>query len=317
MNVTKPIFLFLVVALFSATAYAQQYQAPITHSQWEFSGNKVACQIKHVIPQFGVGIFQQKSGEPVNFILKAESYVPPIQTAILSSAPPVWMHDMPAIKLATVKTKQQKVTVNNEVSERMLQELSSGRFPQFTYKANLGEQVKVVISSVNFLDAMTQFESCRQDLLPFSRNDVHQHLSLFNQLGTDISHKNKRFLRRAVQYVKEAGENERIDLISGTDGFSVKDGRRLHDKRIESISKLLIEEGMPAQQVISLRDPEALDTPEGSVRIKVAGPEPFSHIYFRSGSSSLSKRDNRKLDYLLVIYALTKTGWNLGSKRLS
>ena len=33
--------------------------------------------------------------------------------------------------------------------------------------------------------------------------------------------------------------------------------------------------------------------------MKVAGPEPFKHIYFRSGSVSLNERDNKKLDYLL------------------
>ncbi len=57
-----------------------------------------------------------------------------------------------------------------------------------------------------------------------------------------------------------------------------------------------------------------MDTPEGSVRIKVAGPEPFRHLYFRSGSISLNKRDNSKLDYLLEYMRLQKPDGTLVSK---
>lgn len=306
MKTLNRIFFLVTAVLFSAGVQAQQYQASITNSQWQFTGNKVACFITHVIPQYGVGVFEQKSGERVNFILKAESYVPPIHTAMLSSVAPVWMHDTPSLKLATVKAATQKVVVNSDVSERMLQELSNGRFPQFSYKADQGGKVDVVVSSVNFLDVMAQFEACRQELLPFSRNDVHQQLSLFNNLSTTITHKNRKLLSKAVTYVKEAGDAERIDLIRGTEGFSVKDGRRVYDKRIQALRTLLVEQGMPAEQIIALDDPEALDTSEGSVRMKVAGPEPFRHIYFRSGSVSLNTRDNTKLDYLLEYMRLQK-----------
>ena len=305
----KAITQILFTALFlfmSATVQAQQYQAQVTDSQWVFSGNKVACHMTHVIPRYGVGVFEQKSGEQVNFILRAESYVPPIQTAMLSSVAPLWMHDAPSLKLATVKATKQAVVVSSQMSERMLQELSSGRFPEFSYKANQTNLVKVVVSSVNFLDAMAQFEACRQDLLPFSQKDVHQQLTLFDNLSTTITHKNRKLLNKAVTYVREAGEEERIDLISGTKGFSVKDGRRVYDRRIKSLREHLIKQGMPEDQILALDDPEELDTPGGSVRLKVAGPEPFSHIYFRSGSIGLNKRDNRKLDYLLEFMRLQK-----------
>ncbi|ORU92463.1 MAG: phosphate ABC transporter substrate-binding protein [Cycloclasticus sp. symbiont of Bathymodiolus heckerae] len=301
------IFFALSASLLSFCAFAQQYQASFTDSQWEFTGNRVACAIKHTIPQYGSGIFEQKAGERVSFVLTAKSYVPPIQTAMLSSVAPAWMHNESSLKLATIKTKSQQVVVSSDVAERMLQELSSGRFSQFSYQPKLVKgKVNVVVSSVNFLDAMIQFESCRQGLLPFSRQDVHHQLSLFNNLGTEITHRNRKLLSKAVTYVKEAGDEERIDLVRGTDGFSVKDGRRFYDKRVKKIREFLIGEGMPEEQVIALDDPEALDTPKGSVRIKIAGPEPFKHIYFRSGSVSLNKRDNIKLDYLLEYMRLQK-----------
>jgi len=306
------IFLALFAAFFSTAAVAQQYQAAFTNSQWAFAGNRVACSITHTIPQYGVGVFEQKSGERVSFILTAKSYVPPIQTAKLSSIPPVWMHNAASLKLATVKTKTKRVVVGGDVAERMLQELSSGRFSQFSYKPkSAAGNVKVVVSSVNFQNAMNEFEACRQKLLPYSRRDVHHHLSLFNNRGTDISHKNRKLLTKAVTYVKEAGDKERIDLVSGTEGFSVKDGRRYHNRRVQKVRKFLIDEGMPAEQVVALGDPEERDTPEGSVRLKVAGPEPFKHIYFKSGSIRLSERDNSKLNYLLTYMRLQKPNGTL------
>jgi len=301
--------LVIVAALLANTVQAQEYQATVTHSQWLFSGNRVGCFLSHEIPQYGVGVFEQKSGEPLRFVLKAESYVPAMQSATLSSTPPVWMHGSPVLKLASINADKQRLVVNNDLSERMLQELTSGRFPNFNYVDKAAKQkVNVVVSSINFLDAMGEFELCRQKLLPFSRNEVHQNLSLFNNLGTDISHKNRRFLSKAVSYINEAGDGERIDLIAGTDGFSVKDGRRMHDKRVKRIREFLIEQGVADEHVMVLDDPEEIDTPEGSVRIKVAGPEPFKHIYFRSGSIRLSRRDNRKLDYLLEYISLRKPG---------
>ncbi len=137
---------------------------------------------------------------------------------------------------------------------------------------------------------------------------------MFGSLSSAISHKNKRLLTKAVTYIKEAGDAGRIDLIRGTEEPSVKDGRRVYDKRIQAIRAYLIEQGVSAEQVVALNDPEEVDTPEGSVRIKVAGPEPFRHLYFRSGSISLNKRDNSKLDYLLEYMRLQKPDGTLVSK---
>ncbi|MEW5008198.1 MAG: OmpA family protein [Cycloclasticus sp.] len=308
MKFIKP-FLIIMLALLAMAAQAQQYQATVTHSEWRFSGNRVGCFLSHDIPQYGVGVFEQRSGEPLSFVLTAESYVPTMKMATLSSTPPVWMHGSPALKLASIPANKQRLIVNNDLSERMLQELSSGRFPAFNYTAKAaGQKVNVVVSSINFLQAMEPFEACRQKLLPFSRNEVHQNLSLFNNLGTDISHKNRRFLNKAVSYINEAGEGERIDLIAGTDGFSVKDGRRMHNRRVKRIRQFLMEQGVADEQIMALDDPEEVDTPAGSVRLKIAGPEPFKHIYFHSGSIRLSRRDNRKLDYLLEYISLRKPG---------
>jgi hypothetical protein len=216
---SKPSHIFLkacgvlfAISTFSHVAVAQTYKAPITDSQWSFSGNKTACQIDHVIPQYGVASFQQRSGERVDFILKAEAYVPPIHTAMLSSVPPVWMHDTPALKLGKAKGDVKQLVVKADLAERMLQELSSGRFPQVSYQSKPSQtKVNVTISSVNFLGALGQFEACRKDLLPFSRDDVHQELSLFSRGTSMITHKNRKLLTKASQYVKEAGPDQRID----------------------------------------------------------------------------------------------------------
>ena len=302
-----PILYTTLMAGYLGLAHAQQYQASVTNSQWKFQGNRVACTLSHTVPQYGAAVFEQKSGERVNFTLTAESYVPPIQTAMLATVPPVWMHDATPIKLASIKPSKHSLVVGSDLSERMLQELSNGRFPQFSYPSKQGgAKVNVAISSINFLDALGQFESCRQNLLPFSRNDVHHQLSLFNNLSSEISHKNRRLLTKAITYVKEAGETERIDLIDGTTEFSVKDGRRMHDKRVNKVRNFLVEQGMPKDRVVALSDPEALDVPEGSVRLKVAGPEPFRHIYFKSGSLYLNERDQAKLNYMLDFIRLQK-----------
>jgi outer membrane protein OmpA-like peptidoglycan-associated protein len=65
------------------------------------------------------------------------------------------------------------------------------------------------------------------------------------------------------------------------------------------VREFLIESGLPEDKVIVLDDPEALDTPERSVRIRIAGAEPFQQIYFNAGSISLNERDQAKLDFML------------------
>jgi len=300
MKIIQHICLLVASTGLALTAHAQVYQAPITDSNWTFSGNRVACHLTHQIPNYGIAVFDQLSGERVSFTLRADAYVPPINTAVLTAVSPVWMHDVPATKLALVKAKAHQVSLKSGVSERMLQTLTNGRFPEFSYQVkSTGARVKVAMSSINFLEAMVQFEACRQNLLPYSRKEVNQQLSLFTSGSTKITHKNRKLLSKASTYIKESGNKERIDLVSGTDAFSVKDGRRIYDKRIQSIRESLQQSGLSEDRVVALDDPEALDTPKGSVRLKVAGPEPFRHIYFNSGSIYLNKRDHAKLDFML------------------
>ncbi len=59
MNIIKLIYIALAAVLMSFGAQAQQYQASITHSQWQFSGNRVACFLTHTIPQYGIAVFEQ------------------------------------------------------------------------------------------------------------------------------------------------------------------------------------------------------------------------------------------------------------------
>lgn len=303
MKILKTIVVYSLLAFFATSTYAHKYQAPVTNSQWQFSGNRVACHLSHVVPQYGVGVFNQRSGEQLEFMLRAEAYVPPIQTAVLTSVPPIWMHDTPTYKLASLRGNTKTLTVQGEASERMLQELSNGMFPQFKYKVNY-TGVVVSISSINFLDAMSQFEACRQSLLPYSRDEVHQQLALFTQNSASITHKNRKLLNKASTYIKEAGDNERIDLVSGTEDISVKDDRRIYDKRIQRVREYLQQTGLSEDRIIALADPEALDTPAGSLRLKVAGPEPFKQIFFNPGSTKLSERDQAKLDFMLTYLSL-------------
>lgn len=303
MNRLKTTGVYLLLAFLATSAYAHRYQAPVTNSQWQFTGNRVACHLSHTVPQYGIGVFNQRSGERLEFMLRAEAYVPPIQTAMLTSVPPRWMHDVPTLKLASLKGKSKEILVKHVASERMLQELSGGKFPQFSYQSNAGKVV-VAISSINFLEAMSQFEACRQNLLPYSRDEVHQQLTLFTQSSALITHKNRKLLNKASTYIKEAGDSERIDLVSGTEDISVKDGRRIYDKRIQSIREHLQQTGLSEDRIIALADPEALDTPAGSLRLKVAGPEPFKQIFFNSGSTKLNERDQDKLDFMLTYLRL-------------
>jgi len=282
------------------TAFAQTYLAPITDSQWHFSGDRVSCQLDHTIPEYGTATFEQRSGERVDFILEAKGYVPPLSNAVLTSVAPVWMHNKMPVKLGAAKGSVKKTVIKGDMAERMLQELSSGRFTQFNYKGSSGRQkVEVAVSSVNFLQAKDEFESCRQDLLQFSRNDVNQKMSLFEAGTSHINHKNRRFLNKASAYVKAAGEGQRIEIISGTGDFSVKKGRAMLGFRENKIKDFLVESGVAEDKIVILSDPEELDTPSKSVRLKVAGSEPFQQIFFREGSIKLNDRDHKKMDFML------------------
>ena len=294
--------IFVLLGLAVGQADAVDYSAPVTESIWSYTGSRVVCRLEHPIHHYGRAVFEQRSGEGVRFELSVDPLKPAIQTAQLQAVPPAWMHDVQAVNLHTVQNKQpmHRVSLQGEVVETMLQALAEGRFPQFRYlPKNTRVENRVAISSVNFLPTAESFDSCRRGLLSYSRNSLHGRYVLFRRGMSDLNPHMRRLLLQAIQYVHESGSQTRIELVSGTEGFSVKTGRMRHNERVDSVRDFLTENGLDPSRILILNSKDDAITPPGSIRLQLAGPEPFEYIYFHAGSKALSQRDRKKLDFML------------------
>lgn len=289
--------------LASGSVVAKVYEAPVTESDWTFSSSRVSCQLKHSIPHYGQAIFEQRSGERVQFTLKVDPLKPAIQEAQLQAIPPAWMHNVQPVNLQQVKqTKpQHQVHLKGDIVETMLQVLSEGRFPQFRYQPVKSSQIdtRVAISSINFLQASESFDACRAELLPFSQANLDEKFVLFRRGSEELTPRMRRLLRNAVQYVKEAGPDAKLDLVRGDEDFSVKTSRMRYNERVSAVRDFLKQNGLDDSRIriLNTQDEEFTDT--DSIRLQLAGPEPFQLIYFHSGSKVLNDRDRKKLDFML------------------
>lgn len=279
------------------------YQAPVTESSWSYEGSKVSCKLTHVIPHYGRAIFEQRSGERVQFTLKVDPLKPAIQDAQLQAVPPAWMHNVQPVNLEQVKQTKpaHQVKLKGEVVETMLLALSEGRFPQFRYQPVKASPMdtRVAISSINFLESSESFDACRQKLLPFSQGHLDEKYVLFRRGSSDLTPHMRRLLKNAIAYVQEAGPDAILDLVNGSETFSVKTGRMRYTERVQAVRDFLNENGLDNSRIRILNRQEDEFTPSNSLRLQLAGPEPFQLIYFHSGSKVLNDRDRRKLDFML------------------
>lgn len=302
----------LVVAGAATELAARAYRAPVTDSQWNYTGSRVACTLSHIIPQYGNAVFSRRAGEPLRLALQVYRGAPAGGEASLTIQAPHWKAEDMAVAVETVAYTAGKTpfSIAGDVAERTLTALEQGRAPTFEYDDWHGaaDCVSVTVSGVNFTQAYEPFLACVRELLPYSFDDVHDRLIFYDPADTDLNKHDKEYLDRLAAFVRADAELAGTlikDYTADLNPWNMEE--ELFKKRAGVVRDYLANQqvqpdrigiGSPSASPGQGGEPWALQPHLG---VNLFGPEALRAIYFDSDQFVLDDRARRTLE-LLVRY---------------
>ena len=171
--------LFILFAnLDFAHASMRQYSASTDASNWDVNKtNRLSCSLNHEIPFYGEAVFNVAASKNKDLTFNLDMVVRPetYGFAGLQSVPPLWRAGRPARDISKMQLlKKFDGELDNDVSWEILTELEKGYHPTFFYQdwQNSSDKISVGLSSVNFRQAYWAFLQCRDNLLPYSFEDI-------------------------------------------------------------------------------------------------------------------------------------------------
>lgn len=252
------ISLSITSALCHSSAYAamRQYTANQDNSNWEVvKTTRLQCQLNHEVPYYGEAIFKASASKNKNLSFHLDMVVRPenYDIAGLKAVPPTWRAGLPTRDIANMKLlKKFDGELDNKTSWEMLTELEKGFYPTFYYQdwQNSADKIAVGISSVNFKQAYWAFLQCRDELLPYSFEDISFTIMNYQSNSSKLTKSSQQRLDKIAEYLKNDPSIESISIDSYTDSYGGRwNNLDLSRKRAKSIKDYMVSLGVDEAKV--------------------------------------------------------------------
>ncbi|MEH6648502.1 MAG: OmpA family protein [Motiliproteus sp.] len=230
------------------------FRAPLDATQWQLESSRFACKLSHPIPDFGTAAFEHRAGEGLEFVLSSpQAELLGSETLIVAESPP-WHPGRGTRQLGLISdaVNSQTLRLDPPIAKDILTSLYQGQSPALSNKSwyGTGTPVKVAISSANFQQAYSDYQSCVTELLPVNFRQIARSAVLFPSAQWRLSDSTKRRLDLVAMYVQN--DPEVISIF--VDGHSDNLGRRLSNRdlsrqRAEAVSRYFAKIGVDEEMI--------------------------------------------------------------------
>lgn len=256
----KLLFISLSISAVLYSTHSQaamrQYTATQDNSNWEVvKTTRLQCQLNHEVPYYGEAIFKASASKNKNLTFNLDMVVRPDNYAIagLKAVPPSWRAGLPARDIANMKLlKKFDGELGNKTAWEMLSELEKGYYPTFYYQdwQNSADKIAVGISSVNFKQAYWAFLQCRDELLPYSFEDISFTVMNYQSNSSKLTKSSQQRLDKIAEYLKNDASIESISIDSHTDSYGGRwNNLDLSRKRAKTIKDYMVSLGVDEAKV--------------------------------------------------------------------
>jgi len=250
-------FLFIFL-LFSTVTNAEQFQAPLTNTQWLVTESPLECVLSQPIEGFGEAKFVRRSGSNSNFslIYTSRSHPAEVGTLNFEIAEAPWQNIDQRISLASMPSVENETTftLTGKKAKEALTHMQEGRFPSLRYRSHSQNgEISALFSTVHLNDSMPDFLNCLDKLSPTNFDDIRK-LTVYYELEKfDLSDKAKASLKRIADYVKIDSEITEIAVNGYTDNHGRKRlNIELSEARALAIKTYLVEQGEVPENLITI-----------------------------------------------------------------
>jgi outer membrane protein OmpA-like peptidoglycan-associated protein len=246
-NVTKWLVLGMAVYMLTlgsvfATPHVD-FASPMGEEKWRMSGNPLRCGLSLVVPNYGIGYFEQYATKPPHFILRKWDEVQRSLPALVMARPPVWKPFGQSFIVARsyIKPGAYGIFLDREPALKLITYLSQGYQANFNYISEQGFSTTVALSPAHFQKVYALYERCLGGLLSFNYEDVKQSVFHFGIDSRSLTDADKDQLRRVAQYVAADVEIATIRIV----GYADESGRKGYNNaisqyRAEAVQKYLL-----------------------------------------------------------------------------
>ncbi len=240
----------------SADAAMRQYTANQDNSNWNVvKTTRLQCQLNHEVPYYGEAVFKASASKNKNLTFNLDMVVRPDNYSIagLKAVPPSWRAGLPARDITDMKLlKKFDGELDNSISWEMLTELEKGFYPTFYYQdwQNSADKIAVGLSSVNFKQAYWAFLQCRDELLPYSFEDISFTVMNYKSNSSKLTKSSQQRLDQIAEYLKNDATIESISIDSYTDSYGGRwNNLDLSRKRAKTIKDYMVSLGVDEAKV--------------------------------------------------------------------
>lgn len=271
--------------LFADASY-KIYEAALSESDWQFSGNPLGCKLTHNVPNYGDAFFAKQAGKKQSLEFKLGYKRQPItavKVASIQSLSPSWLPRQRPRNLGNIKISSGShiFQTENTASWKILNELEVGRFPTFHYQSfeSIQDQVAVSLSAVGFKKPYDEFLDCLASLVPYKLNELTKMTLHFDFAKHSVKNNYLNKLKALAAYVRYDPMLEVIFISGYTDSKGSRNyNHKLSERRIAAVQKLLTLQGTDPARFKTL--PYGEKNPIASNR-KASGRAQNRRVYVR------------------------------------
>lgn len=247
--------LIIASLLFTSSVYAEEFQAPVTDTNWHVIESPLECSLMQTIPSFGQAGFYRRNGQSLQLKFVTDS-LPAQKKDVhfeMSAAP--WQNTDQFDTLVTLPTisGQREFIVDGVLAQQALSKMQDGRFPIIRYHSqSYNGETTVKLSTVKFNDSLPAFQQCLSNLYPDSFDEIKKLTVYFESEKANLDKASIKALTRVADYVKVDDSVSQIIITSHTDSF----GRKrlnvpLSEARAKTIRDFFVSKyEIPAEKIV-------------------------------------------------------------------
>lgn len=228
------------------------YASPMGEEKWRMDGNPLRCGLSIVIPEYGIGYFEQYATQSPHFILRNWEETKKVVSAQVMAESPVWKPGGPQflITKTAFRPGDYGLFLSRDPSLKLLSYLSKGLKAHIKYRSEQGFDVSVMISPIHFHSVYVRFQRCVGSLLPFNYAQVRETVLHFGVDSHELTDGDKIQLRRIAKYVDADEQIEKIRIVGYTDDTGRKGyNNAVSQDRAEEVQHYLIKLGISKDMI--------------------------------------------------------------------
>lgn len=232
--------------LCAMTLQAAPLVSPLDRVQWLYRGDPFVCKLTTEVDSFGSVSLVKPAGHPLQVEITSVIYNSPVKHYQLGASAAPWSQK--AIPESQWFHPPQLFSTSlSSDAPQLLQQLRQGMWGHVNLEYVDGEQIHLVLPTVNSGEAFNEFYQCITELAPYSYAQVRDRNFYFDPGEYLLTSQQQAEMARIARYISMDPKVSKILIDGHADrSGSLMTNLRLSQQRADDLYTHLLEAGVPA-----------------------------------------------------------------------